>query len=47
MAYKIVNGKLVLITSQSDFGTPAQKKAGRRQGSFALSPNPVTTHPAT
>ena len=30
MAFKIVNGKLVRITSQADFGTPAQKKAGRR-----------------
>ena len=30
MAFKIVNGKLVRITGQADFGTPAQKKAGRK-----------------
>lgn len=30
MAFKIVNGKLVQITSQSDFGTPAQKAAGQQ-----------------
>ena len=30
MAFKIVNGKLVKITSQSDFGTPEQKRRGRR-----------------
>jgi hypothetical protein len=29
MAFKIVNGKLVLITDQSDFGTPEQKAAGK------------------
>jgi hypothetical protein len=30
MAFKIVNGKLVRITDQRDFGTPEQKRAGRR-----------------
>lgn len=30
MAFKIVNGKLVQITSQSDFGTPEQKAAGQQ-----------------
>lgn len=45
MAFKIVNGKLVKITSQSDFGTPAQKAAGRRfTGTLGL-PNLPPTEP--
>ena len=46
MAFKIVNGKLVKITSQSDFGTPAQKAAGRKitgtLGNITRSPAPPT-----
>ena len=47
MAFKIVNGKLVRITSQSDFGTPAQKAAGQRitgtLGNITTSTAPRTT----
>ena len=45
MAFKIVNGKLVLITDQSDFGTAAQKKAGRRVTGTLQTRRPKPTAP--
>jgi hypothetical protein len=49
MAFKIVNGKLVLITDQSDFGTPEQKAAGKKitgtLGNITKSPTAPTITP--
>jgi len=45
MAYKIVNGKLVKITDQSDYGTPAQRREAEARDPYGERGQPPTPFP--